>query len=298
MSIEISPSLTQPKPTIKLWTPNAIGALTFFLGFPAGITLATINWIKMGMTKNVIPHIVIGVAGVIAIIFLPDNFGRIVGLALTLGYIAFFRKQMKSDIEKLERFEVQNARWYSGFFISVALYGIVLIGGIAFGVLQSVYESITPGHALYYSNRGDEYLQNGNYDNAISEYTQAIELDPSLSFLYFNRGIAYREKADYGNAISDFTSVIRLNPKDSEAYFERAKINLIIYNFNGAIPNFSKVIEINPNNAYAFYGRGLAYEQLKMTEEAMNDFEQALEITNDQDLKQAIEAELQILKGQ
>jgi hypothetical protein len=111
MSIEISPSLSQPKPTIKLWTPTAIGALTFFLGFPAGITLATINWIRMGMTRKVIPHILIGIVSVVAIFILPDNIGRIVGLALSWGYIAFFRSQMKSDIEKLDRFEVRNAHW-------------------------------------------------------------------------------------------------------------------------------------------------------------------------------------------
>ena len=57
---------------------------------------------------TVIPHIIIGVAGIIALIFLPDNIGRIVGLALSLGYIAFFRKEMKNDIEKLDRFDRNN----------------------------------------------------------------------------------------------------------------------------------------------------------------------------------------------
>ena len=97
MSIEISPSLSEPKPKIKLWTPNTIGVLTFLLGFPAGILLATINWIKMRLIRKAVPHIFIGIAGVVALFLLPDNLARLVGLTLSWVYIAFFRSQMKED---------------------------------------------------------------------------------------------------------------------------------------------------------------------------------------------------------
>jgi hypothetical protein len=40
-----------------LWTPNTIGILTFFTGFPTRITLASINWFKMGMKGKAFAHI-------------------------------------------------------------------------------------------------------------------------------------------------------------------------------------------------------------------------------------------------
>lgn len=297
MSIEISSSLLQQKPTIKLWTPNTIGTLTFFLGFPAGIILATINWIKMGMTKKIFPHILIGIAGIVALIFLPDNFGRIVGLALSLGYIGFFRKQMKNDIEKLDRFDVRNAHWYSGFFISIALYGIVLIGGVALVLLQGVYESITPGHALYYSNRGDNYLNSGNYDLAIIEYTKAIDLDPTLASLYYNRGLAYTYKDKHDLAIVDYTKSIELDPEYADTYNNRCREYYILGKYEEALPDCEKALSLVPNTDYILDLRASIYVELGHKEEAIKDFEHILEISSNQKFITHAKEELKKLKG-
>jgi tetratricopeptide (TPR) repeat protein len=297
MSIEISPSPSQPKPTIKLWTPNTIGALTFFLGFPAGITLATINWIKMGMTKKIIPHILIGIAGIVALIFLPDNIGRIVGLALSWGYIAFFRQQMKSDIEKLDRFDVQNARWYSGFFMGVGLYGIVFIAVMAFIFIQSIYESITPGHALYYSNRGDNYLSSGNYDLAIVEYTKAIDLDPALASLYYNRGLAYSIEEKYDLAIDDYTKSIEIDPEYADTYNNRCRIYYLLGKYEKALPDCEKALSLAPNTDYMLDLRASIYVALDRKEEAIKDFEHILEFSSNQEFINHAKEELKRLNG-
>lgn len=301
MSIEISPSLSQPKPTIKLWTPTTIGVLTFFLGFPAGIVLATINWIKMGMTRKVFPHILIGIAGVVAVIFLPDNIGRIVGLALSWGYIAYFRQQIKSDIEKLDRFNVQKAHWFSAFFMSVALYGIVLIGIVVFVFLQSTYESITPGHASYYANRGDNYLNSRNYDLAIAEYARAIELDPNSRALYYSRGLAYHQKGDFENAVDDFSFVLTLPSNvvvgDADIYYARGQVFTDNGKYELAIADFTAFIKLQPSNVFGYTNRAVSFEGLGQIDEAIEDLEQALELTDDPSFKQGIENELSRLKA-
>ena len=43
---------------------------------------------------------------------------------------------------------------------------------------------------------------------------------------YYNRGIVYAAKGDLDNAISDYTEVIRLNPDDAKAYFNRGVAQL------------------------------------------------------------------------
>lgn len=298
MSIELSPSLSEPKPTIKLWTPNTIGTLTFFLGFPVGIVLAAINWIKMGMIRKVIPHIFIGLAGIVALIFLPDNFGRLVGLTLSWGYIAFFRQQIKSDIETLDRFVVQNARWYSGFFIGVGLYGVVFVVAIAFLFLQSAYESMTPGHALYYSNRGDNYLNSENYDLAIAEYTKAIELDPSLSSLYYNRGLAYSLKGTYDLAIDDYTKSIEIEPNYANSYNNRGRAYFLLGQYEKALPDCEKALSLAPNTDYMLDLRASTYVALGRNEEAIQDFEQILEISTNQEITSHAKEELKKLNGQ
>jgi Tfp pilus assembly protein PilF len=61
----------------------------------------------------------------------------------------------------------------------------------------------TPKTAEDYQTRGLEYLNNGNYDRAIADFTQAIKLDPNDTIVYNNRVTAYYEKGDYDQAIAD-----------------------------------------------------------------------------------------------
>jgi len=72
--------------------------------------------------------------------------------------------------------------------------------------------------AKLYNNRGAAYGEKGQYDQAISEFNKAIEINTRYSKAYNNRGIVYRRKGQYDRAISDFNKAIEINPLDAEAY--------------------------------------------------------------------------------
>jgi len=84
-------------------------------------------------------------------------------------------------------------------------------------------------NARAYYNRGNAWFMEGDFDRAISEYTNAIELNPRFADAYYNRGNAYRIKGQYDKAISDFAKAIELDPRNAEAYNNRA----ISYYMNG-----------------------------------------------------------------
>ena len=42
----------------------------------------------------------------------------------------------------------------------------------------------------------------GDYDNAIADYTEAIRLEPKHAKAYYSRGRAYGQKDDYVNALT------------------------------------------------------------------------------------------------
>jgi tetratricopeptide (TPR) repeat protein len=58
-------------------------------------------------------------------------------------------------------------------------------------------------------------------DRAISDYSQAIRLDPNYGVAYSNRGKAYYLKHDYDRAISDFDKAIQLDLKSAVGYYNR-----------------------------------------------------------------------------
>jgi tetratricopeptide (TPR) repeat protein len=72
--------------------------------------------------------------------------------------------------------------------------------------------------AKFYNNRGIAYGEKGQYDQAISDFNKAIEINPRYNKAYNNRGIVYRLKGQYDQAISDFNKAIEINPLDGEAY--------------------------------------------------------------------------------
>jgi tetratricopeptide (TPR) repeat protein len=66
---------------------------------------------------------------------------------------------------------------------------------------------------MAYNNRGVAHLDKRQYDQAISDYSKAIELNPKDADAYKNRGAAYLDKGQYNQAISDYNKAIELNPK-------------------------------------------------------------------------------------
>ena len=79
-----------------------------------------------------------------------------------------------------------------------------------------------PQDAAGFNDRGNRYSRNGVYEQAIQDYTQAIELDASFAEAFFNRGVSYYELGRYREAIADLTRAIDLNPKDDNYYSRRS----------------------------------------------------------------------------
>jgi tetratricopeptide (TPR) repeat protein len=100
------------------------------------------------------------------------------------------------------------------------------------------------------------YGLKGLYDQAIADWTKAIELKPDYAEAYFQRGAGYVLKGLSDQAIVDYTKAIELKPDYAKAYFLRS----IEYNLKNlhdqAIADSTKVIELKPNFAKAYFARG------------------------------------------
>jgi tetratricopeptide (TPR) repeat protein len=78
----------------------------------------------------------------------------------------------------------------------------------------------------------------GNYDQAIEEFTAIINRYPGISAVapdYNRRGQSYQGKGDFDRAIADFDEAIRLKPDFSEAYFNRCDTLRRIGNIDRAL---------------------------------------------------------------
>ncbi|MEJ2747634.1 MAG: tetratricopeptide repeat protein, partial [Anaerolineae bacterium] len=61
-------------------------------------------------------------------------------------------------------------------------------------------------------NRGYTYLQLEQFDLALADFNQALQLNPNYGLAYKNRGIVRRTQADWSGAVADFQQYLVLEP--------------------------------------------------------------------------------------
>ena len=86
-----------------------------------------------------------------------------------------------------------------------------------------------PKDAAGFNDRGNRYSRNGVYDQALEDYTRAIELDGSFAEAYFYRGVSHYEMGLYQESINDLTRAIELSPTDDNNYERRSLAYLFNY---------------------------------------------------------------------
>ncbi len=107
-------------------------------------------------------------------------------------------------------------------------------------VLAEVRRAGGPAYEPEYHNLcGNAHLVAGRYEEALSDFTRALELDPDNSSMLASRGETYRLMGRYDEAVADFTRVIELDPADGWGYYELA----LVYLVQGEIDHAEKFLQ-------------------------------------------------------
>ncbi|MCX5883861.1 MAG: tetratricopeptide repeat protein [Deltaproteobacteria bacterium] len=128
--------------------------------------------------------------------------------------------------------------------------------------------------ALQWFKRGSAYVQMGNFEDAVNDFTQAITSDPNFDEAYYSRGRALGRLGKHEQAISDFTRALSLNPT-ANAYADRGTAYGILGQHAQAISDFTQAINLNPDFAGAYYNRAIGYFAEKKCSEAREDMRKA-----------------------
>ncbi|BBC24087.1 tetratricopeptide repeat protein [Pseudanabaena sp. ABRG5-3] len=133
--------------------------------------------------------------------------------------------------------------------------------------------------------RSQLFLEVGNlfnsleqYEEAITDFDKAIELNPNYVKAWFNRGIAKGNLKRHKEAIADFDKVIELNPNHAKGWVNRGTAKGNLQRYEESISDYDKAIQINPNYAEAWSFQGGMKENLQRYEEAIADYDKAIEL--------------------
>ncbi|BBC23399.1 CHAT domain-containing tetratricopeptide repeat protein [Pseudanabaena sp. ABRG5-3] len=152
------------------------------------------------------------------------------------------------------------------------------------GAITDYNEAIrlNPNNSITYYNRGVAKYDLGDKNGAITDYNEAIRLNPNNSITYYNRGVAKYDLGDKNGAITDYNEAIRLNSNYDKAYDNRGFVKYNLGDKNGAIADYNEAIRLNPNNANAYYDQGLIKRERGKKQEALAYFRKASELYQQQ----------------
>jgi tetratricopeptide (TPR) repeat protein len=131
-----------------------------------------------------------------------------------------------------------------------------------------------------YCKRAEAYIITGRLDEAISDYSEALRLDPKFEPAFNGRGNAYFLNHEYDKAISDYTNAIRIDPQFKIAYNGRANAWQFKKQYDKAIADNTEAIHIDPDYSNAFSDRGTAYQSKGDMENAVPDYSRSLNLNH------------------
>jgi tetratricopeptide (TPR) repeat protein len=137
---------------------------------------------------------------------------------------------------------------------------------------------LDPTFAPAYLGRGNAHSNQGNLDEAIRDYCEAIRLDPNYAIAYYNRGAIYQHKNKFSKAFSDYNAAIHLDPNCAPAFNNRGVVYGRKGDFNKAISDFTEAIRLDPNYAIAYENRGVVYFHTGKRAKANADFATARQL--------------------
>jgi tetratricopeptide (TPR) repeat protein len=129
-----------------------------------------------------------------------------------------------------------------------------------------------------YANRGIAYSSLEQWNNAITDFTRVIDMDPKYDWGYIDRGVAYQHTGQWGKSVDDFSTAIEINKEAFDAYAGRAVTYGVLGQYDKALADFSETIKIDPKYSKGYSNRGLTYANLGYLDMAISDYTKAIEL--------------------
>jgi tetratricopeptide (TPR) repeat protein len=178
--------------------------------------------------------------------------------------------------------------------------------------VQSYREAgnLAPGDAAIVNSVGVVFLKQKKFQDALLQFTKAIDLDPSSPEAYANKGAVADEQGDWNEGIKWYEKVLKLKGQDkhlrallccafdhealgsykkAEEYLQRAKAvrpddseittylgdNQYFQHKKTAIKTYQEATRLDAKNRFAWRGLGLAFQQDLKHEDAVEALEKA-----------------------
>jgi tetratricopeptide (TPR) repeat protein len=142
--------------------------------------------------------------------------------------------------------------------------------------LQDKPASYVPRAADYYASAGTAYWENKNYQEAMSAYKKAIELNPQSGQYYSELAVAYTGSKQYDDALVAAKKGVEFAPNARYSYQILGNVYSDRKQYSQAIDAYRQAEGLPPDDLQVHYRLGWVYERTGRFAEAIASFDKAI----------------------
>lgn len=127
---------------------------------------------------------------------------------------------------------------------------------------------------------GNEFMRQREYEEAVQNFRDAVELAPDNAKCLLILGTACRLAGSLDDAVATLNASIQ-QKATYNAHLQRGLACAMLEKYTEAKKDLTVAITLQPNSARAHYNRGIVSRRLHDFQDAQDDFEKAIELRPD-----------------
>ncbi|ABF43608.1 Tetratricopeptide repeat protein [Candidatus Koribacter versatilis Ellin345] len=138
--------------------------------------------------------------------------------------------------------------------------------------LSDKYDNIIPKEPNFPLLEGHVHRQSQLTDEAVQDYTRALERDPKMVEAYVNRGYALNDLQNAEQAAQDFHAALQLNPNNGTAHLGLSFSELQLHHGKEALAEAAAAEKIMGESGATHLATATAYRQQRLMAQAEKEY--------------------------
>lgn len=149
----------------------------------------------------------------------------------------------------------------------------------AFIIVMFVFAMFASGQsAKSFYKAGDKFFDVNQYEDALEQYSKAIDLDPEFDKAYIKRAETYEKMGKFSEAAVDYERALVFLPKDEEVSFMAGRAYYRSDELGKALGKLNEAISRKSNYLEAYQVRTQVYLGLERYDDALEDCKKSLRL--------------------
>ena len=126
--------------------------------------------------------------------------------------------------------------------------------------------------------RGDAYLEEEKYPEAIIEYKSALQIDPNQAAAHWGLAQSHLKNEQPREGFWELRETVRLDPSNIDARLQFGQFSILAGELDEALKQADDVIAVDPAKVRAYLLRAQTLEAMKKLEKARDAYQKAVEL--------------------